>query len=95
MPVNLNEGLDMVRAFDNAQLSLALSAILFAIGVAGPHRDFAGVPQQPADQARFAVVDGTARQHVHDAVEIAHGVRIDCGERRRPLVSRCWPRASC
>jgi NADH-quinone oxidoreductase subunit K len=35
MPVQLNQGLDIVRALDNAQLSLALSAILFAIGVAG------------------------------------------------------------
>ncbi|MEO5510868.1 MAG: NADH-quinone oxidoreductase subunit NuoK [Longimicrobiales bacterium] len=31
MPVNL----DTIRGLDNAQLSLALSAVLFAIGVAG------------------------------------------------------------
>jgi NADH-quinone oxidoreductase subunit K len=35
MPTSLNGGLDMIRAMDNAHLSLALAAVLFAIGVAG------------------------------------------------------------
>ena len=29
------------------------------------------VPQQPADQRRLAVIDGAARQQVHDAVQFA------------------------